>query len=185
MSRINLVIGGALVAVATLQPSAQQMPALGGAPGASARASERILTPRLLPGTRADVISTIHGSALDSTNGQLTNTLVRLRDARVGRIVDTQFTDSTGVFAFKALDPGSYIVEVMASDQSVLAASPLINVNAGEAVSAIVKLPFRIPPFAGVLGNSTASAMAVATEAAASGVLVTTISGQPATPGPQ
>jgi hypothetical protein len=182
MSRINLVVVSALVVVASLQPSAQQMPATSGAPGVSA---SRTVTPRLLPGTRADVVSTIRGNALDSTNGKLANTLVRLRDARVGTIVETQFTDSTGAFAFKSLDPGNYIVEIMAADQTVLAASPLINISAGEAVSAIVKLAFRIPPFAGVLGNSAASAVAVIAQALASGVLVTTISGQPATPGPQ
>ena len=32
---------------------------------------------------------------------------------------------------------------------SVLAASQVLNVGAGEAVSAVVKLPFRIPPFGG------------------------------------
>ena len=185
MSRTNLVVASTLVVIAALQPSAQQMPATGGMPGVAARAVSRTATPKLLPGTRPDVISTIRGSALDSTNGKLANTLVRLRDARVGSIVETQFTDPSGLFAFKALDPGSYIVEVMATDQTVLAASQLINVNAGEAVSAVVKLAFRIPPFAGILGNSTASAVAIIAQAAASGVLVTTISGQPATPGPK
>jgi len=61
----------------------------------------------------------------------------------------------------------------------VLAASQIINVNSGDAVSAVVKLPFRIQPFAGVLGNTAPSAAAVTTEAAASGVLATTASGQP------
>ena len=109
--------------------------------------------------------------------------MVRLRDARFGRIVDNQRTDKSGLFSFKAIDPGSYIVEVMANDQTVLAASQLLNVNAGEAVSAVVKLPFRIPPFAGILGQgtSTPTAIAVATEAAASGVaaIVPTLSVTP------
>jgi hypothetical protein len=61
----------------------------------------------------------------------------------------------------------------------VLAASQIINVNSGEAVTAVVKLPFRIPAFAGVLGHTAPSAAAVTTEAAASGVLATTVSGQP------
>jgi hypothetical protein len=182
MSRIKFVVASALVAIASLQPSAQQMPATSGAPGVSAH---RIVIPRLLPGTRPGVVSTIRGTALDSTNGKLANTLVRLRDARVGSIVETQFTDRAGEFAFKDLDPGNYIVEIMATDQSVLAASPLINVSAGETMSTFVKLPFRIPPFAGILGNSAASAVAIIAQALASGVLVTTISGQPATPGPQ
>lgn len=117
-------------------------------------------------------LTTIQGTALNSTNGQLNGVPVRLRDARFGRIVDTQLTDGSGLFAFKAIDPGSYIVEIMSNDQAILAASQLLNVNPGQAVSAVVKLPFRIPPFAGILGSSTTTpaAVAVATEAAASSV---------------
>ena len=100
------------------------------------------------------MFSTIQGNALTSTNGALANAFVRLRDARVGQIVETQVTDQSGLFAFPAVDPGSYIVEIMGQDQySVLAASQMLNVGPGEAVSAIVKLPFKIPPFAGVLGQ--------------------------------
>ena len=73
---------------------------------------------------------------------------------------------------FKGIDPGSYIVEIISSDQSILAASQLLNVNAGEAISAIVKLPFRIPPSAGLLGGiiSPSAAIAIAAQAVASGV---------------
>jgi PDZ domain-containing secreted protein len=126
---------------------------------ALARAKERALT-------------TIQGNALNSTNGRLNGVPVRLRDARFGRIVDAQLTDQSGLFAFKAVDPGSYIVEIMAGDQTILAASQLLSVNAGEAVSAVVKLPFRLPTFAGIMGSttSTPTAAAVATQAAASSV---------------
>jgi len=184
MSRTNLVIAAALVVVAASQPSAQKMAATSAAPGVSIGAAGQT-APRLLPGTRPGVASTIRGEAFDSTGKHLARTPVRLRDARVGRIVGTQFTDASGAFEFTALDPGSYIVEIMGDDQTVLAASQLINVNAGEAATAVVKLAFRIPPFAGLLGNSTASAIAVIAQALASGVLVTTVSGQPVTPGPQ
>ena len=122
---------------------------------------------------REHALTTIQGNALNSTNGQLNGAVVRLRDARFGRIVDTQLTDKSGLFTFKALDPGSYIVEIMSTDLSVLAASQLLNVNAGEAVSAVVKLPFRLPPFAGILGGTTATptATAVASQAAMSSVV--------------
>ena len=113
----------------------------------------------------------IQGNALNSANGHLNSAVVRLRDARFGRIVDTQVTDKSGIFAFKAIDPGSYIIEIIGNDESILAASQLLNVNAGEAVSAVVKLPFRVPPFAGLMGStSTPSAALVATEAAASSI---------------
>ena len=128
---------------------------------------------------REKALTTIQGNALTSTNGQMNGAIVRLRDARFGRIVDTQTTDKSGMFAFKPIDPGTYVVEIMANDQSILAASQLLNVNAGDAVSAVVKLPFRIPPFAGIMGSttSTPTAAVVATEAAISSVaaLVPTI----------
>jgi len=39
-------------------------------------------------------------------------------------------------------------------------------------VSAVVKLPFRVPPFAGAMGvNSTPTAALLATQAAANGVI--------------
>jgi hypothetical protein len=183
MRCINSVVIAAFVMTGARHVSAQQ-PALGGTVGVNApAAAARETTPKLPPGARTEVLSTtIKGNAVDSMDRQLGNTLVRLRDARVGRIVETQLTDKAGVFSFNGLDPGSYIVEVMASDQTVLTASQLINVNAGEAVSALVKLPFRIPPFAGALGNNPASVAAVLTTAVASGALATTLSGQPVTP---
>lgn len=125
----------------------------------------------LLPGTRAGVVSTIRGNALDSAGAPLADIPVRLRDARLGRIVDTQTTDKAGLFEFRAVEPGSYIVEIVGPDRTVLAASQLIHVNAGDAASAVVKLPFRIPPFAGVLGHSAQSAAAVTAAAGASQVL--------------
>ena len=70
-------------------------------------------------------LGTIQGNALDSTNRKMINAIVRLRDARFGQIVDTQLTDKSGIFTFQKLEPGSYIVEIMANDQSILAASEL------------------------------------------------------------
>jgi hypothetical protein len=126
-----------------------------------------------------DFTTTIQGNALTSTNGQLAETMVRLRDARYGRVMDSVITDKSGMFAFRAIDPGSYIVEIVSTDQAtVLAASQILNVNAGDVVSAVVKLPFRLPPFAGILGSNAAAsatpttAAAVVTQAAANSVLI-------------
>ena len=133
-------------------------------------------TPKMLSGKCGNALSTIQGNALSSTNGQLADQIVRLRDARSGRIVGLQTTDKAGLFAFKGVEPGSYIVELMAQDQStVLTASQILNVNACDAISAIVKLPFRIPPFAGVMGHSTTSSVAAITaQAATSGIVAMT-----------
>lgn len=178
----------ALFAAAVLTASAQQPTrvAAGRVPTAPATTAsvvpQRTAMARLLPGTRSSVFTTIQGNALNSTNGSLPDSIVRLRDARFGRIVDTQVTDKSGLFAFRAVDPGSYIVEIVAPDQSILAASQMLSVNAGEVVSAVVKLPFRVPPFAGVLGQSVGQAATVTSAAAASGVLSTEIAGAPVSP---
>jgi hypothetical protein len=123
------------------------------------------------PGIHSGVLTIIRGNALDSMGGPLAGAPVRLRDARSGHIVDTQKTDKAGVFEFRGVEPGSYIVEILGPDSTVLAASQLLNVDAGDSASAVVKLPFRIPPFAGVLGHSTQSAALVTAAAGASQVL--------------
>ena len=165
MSRLLSIATVSLMAFSALPLAAQQQAAT------AVRTARNTVSKAALAKAKENGLTTIQGNALNSTNGQLNGVVVRLRDARFGRIVDTQLTDKSGLFAFKALDPGTYIVEIMSNDQSILAASQLLNVNAGEAVSAVVKLPFRIPPFAGIMGStSTPTAVAVATEAAASSV---------------
>jgi hypothetical protein len=132
---------------------------------------------RTLPGTREAVFGTIQGNALNSVNGPLPDSLVRLRDARYGRILESQLTDRAGVFVFRAVDPGTYVVELLSRDQAVLAASELLGVGAGDTVSAVVKLPSRVQAFGGVFGHSMQQALVVMSAAAASGVLVTNVTG--------
>jgi len=173
MSR--LVLRTAVIVLATGTVAAGQQSASRSQPPSStiaARAALRATPPRTIPAARNTGFTTIQGNALDSANGQLPNVLVRLRDARFGHIIDRQLTDNSGMFAFQSVDPGSYIVEVMGPDSTVLAASQILNLNAGEVILAIVRLPFRTPTFASLLGaNSTPTAAAIVTQAAASGVV--------------
>src|SRR5262245_21003785 len=174
---MNVTRGGAIAALlvaATLHTTAQQSTSSNGA--IAVRAGSRVLAT-----VRPEAFGTIQGNALSSTNGQLSNQPVRLRDVRFGRIIDTQVTDALGIFTFMGVDPGSYIVEIVGDDQSTLAAGPVLNINAGEAISTLVKLPFRVPPFAGVLGRATTTA-ALLTAAATSGVLAITTVGEPTCP---
>ena len=170
MLRFLSAVAVLLVVVATPPIHARQMGLTRIAPGSGSTA------PAPAPAIKAaadrlTASTVIHGNALDSTDGQLANAVVRLRDARYGRIVETQYTDQSGMFEFKGLEPGTYIVEILGNDQSILAASQLLNVNAGEAVVAVVKLPFNVPPFAQMMGTrTTASAVALVLEAAASGI---------------
>jgi hypothetical protein len=175
-----LTVGIAVVVVLGSLPAAAQGPS---ARATTGRATPPALqVPRILPGTRAEVFTTIQGNALTSNNGILADAMVRLRDARQGHIVDTTKTDKAGLFTFHSIDPGSYVIELVGEDHTILAASQMLNVNAGEVVSAVVKLPFRIAPLAGVLGHSVASAAIVAAAAAASGVLATQVAGADVSP---
>jgi hypothetical protein len=124
-----------------------------------------------LPGPLGSALTTIQGNALNSTNGPQPDAIVRLRDARSGRIVANEVADRSGAFAFRGVDPGSYIVELMSRDQVVLGASRIVSVNAGETALATVKLPFRITLLAGFFGPTTQSAVAVTAAAASAAVL--------------
>jgi len=150
---------------------------------ASAGLAQTSRISRPLPGTRASAFALVQGNALDSKNAQLANTLVRLRDARFGRIVDSQLTDRVGLFAFRNIEPGIYVVEMVAADHvTVLAASPLLSVNTGEAVSAVVRLPFQVGPYSNILASTAPSITAVTTQAAASAVMAVTTAGEPTCP---
>jgi hypothetical protein len=151
--------------------------------GASARATApltapvRSAVPRVLPGTRQSAFSSIKGNAIDSSDKALPHTRVRLRDASFGRVVDKQITDTTGLFAFRTVDPGPYVVELLGIDEKVLAASELLTVSAGEAVSVVVQLPIGGSPFSAFLGHADPHAGAVMAAAGDSGVLATKITG--------
>lgn len=171
-----LLVGAVLFGTGAISLSAQQ-PAAATARGAAHVAVQRGVTPTILPGTPESVFTLIQGNALSATNGQLASASVRLRDVRFGRIVDSQVTDRAGLFAFRVVDPGSYVVELVSTDQSVLAASQIVNVNAGERVSVVVQLPFRTPSFVERLEQAVPQALAVLSAAAASGVLAESAAG--------
>jgi hypothetical protein len=183
MPRIPYATTAALLVAATMHVTAQQ-PGGGSLPVPRATVERakpmRLQVPKILPGTRPDVFGAIQGNALTVTDEALTSATVRLRDARAGQIIGSQTTDGAGLFAFPTVDPGSYVVELLGVDQtSVLAASQILFVGPGEAISAVVKVPFTVSPFAGILGRSTPSADAVTTHAASSGVLAAQIAGAP------
>jgi hypothetical protein len=161
VSRFLPVALAVIVATSSVPLAGQQQ--LANATGTVARVA--------VPRTKGVGLGTIQGNALDSTNRRIIDARIRLRDARFGQIVDTQRTDKSGIFRFQKLEPGSYIAEMMADDQSILAASELINVDGGQIESAIVKLPFRVSPAAGAgAGNARSSAWIVTTYALASGI---------------
>jgi hypothetical protein len=67
------------------------------------------------------------------------------------------------------------------ANDTVVAATPIINVSSGQKVSAVLKLPFRLAPLGGILGHTLPSALAITSAAAAAGVLAKSVVGAPAT----
>jgi hypothetical protein len=120
--------------------------------------------------------SLVQGNALNWNNDPLPESLVRLRDARFGRILGTQLTDRAGLFSFQRVDPGAYVVELIGRDQTVLAASELLSASAGDVISAIVKLPLK-QTGGGLFGHGMQQALAIMSAAAATGVLATNVTG--------
>jgi hypothetical protein len=178
----TLVIVALASSPAAGQGGAAQGTAEAGAANAGTAAPLRTSAPPILPGTGADAFIHIQGNALDARDAPLPENAVRLRDARYGRVVTTAITDKAGLFEFRTVDPGSYVVELLGADQVVLAASELLHVNAGESVSVVVKLPLRLPQVGGFLGHTVQQAAAVVAAAAASGVLASSVVGVDATP---
>ena len=172
MTRLLSAVAVLLVVIATPAIHAGQAISIARVPGITTPPAGDVTVPSVKVAAEKLTASTmIKGNALDSANGQLANVPVRLRDAHFGRVVETQYTDRSGMFAFKSIQPGTYIVEILGNDESILAASQLLNVNAGEAVLAVVKLPFSIPPVAGLADTmTTRTAALLVLHAAATGI---------------
>jgi hypothetical protein len=141
LTLLTVILAGAAIPVAAQQQA--RSPAARAVPKAVVRAS---------------ALATVQVSALDSVNAALPNALVRLRDVMYGRIVGSSVTDQGGIYSFKGLDPGSYIVELVSETQTALAATNLINANAGELVKATVKMPFRPGLIGGLIGGNGSTA---------------------------
>jgi hypothetical protein len=109
--------------------------------------------------------------AVDASGSPLPEQPVRLRDARFGRIVETQLTDARGAFTFVTPDPGNYVVELIGRGQRVADASQLLNLDVGEEVSVVVRMPSDPAALAGLFGGASMRAAAITAAAAASGVL--------------
>lgn len=124
---------------------------------------------RLVALPRTASLATIRGNAVDMAKAAVPNAPVRLRDARLGRIVGSQMTDKEGKFSFQSVEPGSYVAEIVDENRSVLASSQLIGANAGEQAVVLLKLPASLLQIGRFIGSTTSSNPALEAQAAAAG----------------
>jgi hypothetical protein len=142
----------------------------------------RPVAPVVLAGTGAQAFATIRGNVLDRSGVTLPERPVRLRDARYGRISGRKVTDRAGLFEFRAVDPGIYVVELVGADGALLAASDLLTVSAGSSVTAVVQLPYKASKLSALFGDNVPHVASVLSAAAAAGVLATEITGEDISP---
>ena len=68
--------------------------------------------------------------------------------------------DADGRFRFEGVEPGAYVVELVSSDDKVLAVGDLFGVPAGGQATTLVRLSSKAPWVAGFFGNAAAAAIA-------------------------
>ncbi len=87
---------------------------------------------------------------------------IRLRNVETGRGVARTIADGDGRFQFERVDPGVYVVELVSSEDRVLAVGDLFGVPAGGQATTLVRLSSKTPWVAGFFGNAAAAAIAAA-----------------------
>jgi len=134
---------------------------------------------RALFAPRSRGLATILGNTLAMVKGPVPQTVVRLRNARNGRIVGSDTTNGAGEFTFHLVEPGAYIAEAVAANQSVVASSQLIGANGGEVTSVVLKLPSNLSQLVSVVGSPSSSNAALESQAALVGGVAAIRGGTP------
>jgi hypothetical protein len=118
-------------------------------------------------GAVASRATSIVGVAWNADNGPLPGARVRLRNVVTGRVALTAVANEAGQFTFVAMEPGSYLIELVNERDKILTVGQTFTIEPGETVATFVRLPAKAPWFNGFFGNA---AGAVASAAAAAGV---------------
>lgn len=148
-------------------------------PGAFVRADRMGMPPiEDAPGAFTASTNALIGTARAADRSPIPEARLQLRSLRSGQIVQTTTADADGRFAFRSLEPGTYLVEMTLADGSVVALSEAVTIGAGEIVQTLVQLASRTRTFGWWFGSTTASALS---SAAGLGVL-TLEPGAPASP---
>lgn len=172
---IGVFVGG-LAAIASL---GAQTPGSSAVARPADRADAESMKGRREP---AAAFGTIQGRALDSAGRPLVENAVRLRDARAGRVAEPLLTGRYGEFAFRPVEPGTYVAELIGPNRRVVATSELVSVEAGDTRSVTIRMASITAPFGGLLGGTVGEAGAIITAATAAGVLTVAVTNNAITP---
>jgi hypothetical protein len=153
------IIGAGLVAVVAAAAAAQ---------GTFVRPAQRPAAPVSGPVVPIPTSNAVMGGVRDPGDKPVANAQLQLRNLRGGTIDRATTADAEGAFAFRAIEPGTYVVEMIAAGGVVVAVSEATTVGTGEVVQTLVRLTARTRTFGWWMGSTADSAVA---QAASSGVL--------------
>jgi hypothetical protein len=80
----------------------------------------------------------LNGVAQSADKAPLPNFRVHVRNATTGELAGSTTSNQAGQFAFSALQPGNYVVEIVDAAGKVVGLSPSISVAAGSTVTVTV-----------------------------------------------
>lgn len=83
------------------------------------------------------------GTVVDNNKAPIANAHVQLRDLTTGRILAELDTNDLGEFAFKNVEPGTYVVEMVGPGEHVIALSNAASLAHDQRFSATVQLAGR------------------------------------------
>ncbi len=125
-------------------------------------------------------VNALIGSTRSFNNSPVPNARLRLRSITNGRIEAQLTADAEGRFAFRAIEPGTYVVEMTeVVTGAVVATSQAVTVASNEIMQTIIRLPGRLRSFGWWAGSSASSAVSAASGV---GVLAVDDIARPASP---
>lgn len=110
----------------------------------------------------------ISGSARTASGQAMPNTAVRLRNAQTGQLAGTATTGADGQFSFAALNPGTYVVEVVNGFGEVVGTSAAISLVPTAMAATAVAVTASAEQFLAAAGGGSffASTLGIVTIAA-------------------
>jgi hypothetical protein len=115
----------------------------------------------------------IIGTVIDMRQVPVANAKVRLRNLNTGRIEQEAQTNEKGEYAFAVAEPGTYVVEMVMADGTIIALSNAGALARYETLQTVVQLPGRwdiadnrmelTTDMSNFVGMSSASTMTAAT----------------------
>ena len=123
-------------------------------------------------------VTSVIGSAWKADNSPISGAHVQLRNLVSGKVESRAIADEAGQFIFTRLDGGTYVVELIGTnnntininndnDNRILTVGHAFVIALGETVATFVRLGTKVPWFTGFFNNA---ASAVASTAAGLGV---------------